>query len=118
MKKRLTAILTVMALMLTGCAGNVTSGTESQPASDAQSGISDNESSDTSSRYEIITATEMAEKMGLGISLGNTMEAYEATDCEKITYEWIPVVGGNEPQDYETCWGCLLYTSPSPRDCS
>lgn len=32
--------------------------------------------------------------MGLGISLGNTMEAYEATDCEKITYEWIPVVGG------------------------
>lgn len=33
MKKRLTAILTVMALMLTGCAGNVTSGTESQPAS-------------------------------------------------------------------------------------
>ena len=73
MKKRLTAILTVMALMLTGCAGNVTSGTESQPASDAQSGISDNESSDTSSRYEIITATEMAEKMGLGISLGNCL---------------------------------------------
>ena len=100
MNKRLTAILTVMALMLTGCAGNVTSGTESQPVSDAQSGISDNESSDTSSapepdasRYEIITATEMAEKMGLGISLGNTMEAYEATDCEKISYEWIPVVG-------------------------
>lgn len=71
-EKRLTAILTVMALMLTGCAGNVTSGTESQPVSDAQSGISDNESSDTSSapepdasRYEIITATEMAEKWGL-----------------------------------------------------
>ena len=85
MKKRLTAILTVTALLLTGCAGNVTSGTESQPVSDTQSGISDNESSDTSSRYEIITATEMAEKMGLGISLGNTMEAYEATDCEKIT---------------------------------
>lgn len=117
MKKRLTAILTVMALMLTGCAGNVTSGTESQPVSDAKSGISDNESSDTSSapepdasRYEIITATEMAEKMGLGISLGNTMEAYEATDCEKITYEWIPVVGGNEPQDYETCWGADVTT--------
>lgn len=117
MKKRLTAILTVTALLLTGCAGNVTSGTESQPVSDAQSGISDNESSDTSSapendasRYEIITATEMAEKMGLGISLGNTMEAYEATDCEKITYEWIPVVGGNEPQDYETCWGADVTT--------
>lgn len=48
--------------------------------------------------------------MGLGISLGNTMEAYEATDCEKITYEWIPVVGGNEPQDYETCWGADVTT--------
>lgn len=71
MKKRLTAILTVTALLLTGCAGNVTSGTESQPTSDVQSDISDNESSDTSSapendasRYEIITATEMAEKWG------------------------------------------------------
>lgn len=122
MKKRLTAILTVMALMLTGCAGNVTSGTESQPTSDVQSDISDNESSDTSSapendasRYEIITATEMAEKMGLGISLGNTMEAYEATDCEKITYEWIPVVGGNEPQDYETCWGSGCYHAGNNR---
>lgn len=48
--------------------------------------------------------------MGLGISLGNTMEAYEATDCEKMSYEWIPVVGGNEPQDYETCWGADVTT--------
>ena len=58
MKKRLTAILTVMALMLTGCAGNVTSGTESQPASDAQSGISDNESSDTCLLYTSDAADE------------------------------------------------------------
>ena len=114
MKKRLTAVLTAMALMLTGCAGNVTSGADGQGT---QSNVSDGTNNGTASvpdtdasSYEIITATEMAEKMGLGISLGNTMEAYEATDCEKMSYEWIPVVGGNEPQDYETCWGADVTT--------
>ena len=117
MKKRLTAVLTAMALMLTGCAGNAAPDTGSQSGQDTQSAVSDNESGNNSSapdtdnsRYQIITATEMAEKMGLGISLGNTMEAYEATDCEKMSYEWIPVVGGNEPQDYETCWGADVTT--------
>ncbi len=56
------------------------------------------------------TANEVAKDMGLGISLGNTMEAYEATDCEKITFEWIPVVGNNTPKDYETCWECVETT--------
>ena len=117
MKKRLTAVLTAMTLMLTGCAGNAAPDTDSQLGQDTQSAVSDNESGDNASvpdtddsRYQIITATEMAEKMGLGISLGNTMEAYEATDCEKMSYEWIPVVGGNEPQDYETCWGADVTT--------
>lgn len=71
MKKRLTAIFTVMALTLTGCAGNVTSGTESQPTSDVQSDISDNESSDTSSapendasRYEITQQPKWLKKWG------------------------------------------------------
>lgn len=58
----------------------------------------------------IITATEAAKSMGIGLNLGNTMEAYEATDCEKITYEWIPVVGENRPVDYETCWGAVPTT--------
>ena len=56
------------------------------------------------------TANEVAKDMGLGISLGNTMEAYEATDCEKITFEWIPVVGNNTPKDYEVCWDCVETT--------
>ena len=56
------------------------------------------------------TANEVAKDMGLGISLGNTMEAYEATDCEKITFEWIPVVGNNTPKDYEVCWECVETT--------
>ena len=57
-----------------------------------------------------ITATEAAKSMGIGLNLGNTMEAYEATDCEKDTYEWIPVVGENRPVDYETCWGAVETT--------
>ena len=32
------------------------------------------------------TAQQVAEDMRLGLNLGNTMEAYEATDCEKITF--------------------------------
>lgn len=58
----------------------------------------------------IITATEAAKNMGMGLNLGNTMEAYNASDCEKITYEWIPVVGENRPVDYETCWGAVPTT--------
>ncbi|MGN1109189.1 MAG: glycoside hydrolase family 5 protein, partial [Oscillospiraceae bacterium] len=59
---------------------------------------------------QIITASEAANRMGMGLNLGNTMEAYEATDCEKITYEWIPTVGENHPVDYETCWGAVETT--------
>lgn len=57
-----------------------------------------------------LTASETAKKMGVGLNLGNTMEAYEATGCEKITFEWIPVVGNNTPADYETCWGAPVTT--------
>ena len=56
------------------------------------------------------TATEIAADMGLGWNLGNTIEAYEATGCEKITFEWIPVIGDNKPSDYETCWGAPVTT--------
>lgn len=57
-----------------------------------------------------LSAAEVAKNMGIGISLGNTMEAYSATDCEKITYEWIPTVGSNTPKNYETCWGAVETT--------
>ena len=50
-------------------------------------------------------ASETATNMGIGINLGNTMEAYDATGCEKISFEWIPTVGSDTPSDYETCWG-------------
>lgn len=56
------------------------------------------------------TAWEVAKNMGIGLNLGNTMEAYDAKDCEQITYEWIPVVGDNTPKDYETCWKAVETT--------
>ena len=59
---------------------------------------------------KIQTAQEVAKNMGIGISLGNTMEAYKSDNCEKITYEWIPTVGNNTPTDYETCWGAVETT--------
>lgn len=57
-----------------------------------------------------LTANEVAREMGVGLNLGNTMEAYEASNCEKKTYEWIPVIGNNTPQSYETCWGAVVTT--------
>lgn len=62
------------------------------------------------SKNPILTAREVAKNMGLGLNLGNTMEAYNAADCEKITYKWIPVIGNNTPTDYETCWGAVKTT--------
>ncbi len=56
------------------------------------------------------TAPEIAADMGIGWNLGNTMEAYQASGCEKITFEWIPVVGDDSPSDYETCWGAPVTT--------
>jgi len=64
----------------------------------------------TTEKEEIQTAREVAKNMGIGLNLGNTMEAYESANCDKITYEWIPTVGKNTPKDYETCWGAVETT--------
>ncbi len=57
-----------------------------------------------------MTAQDYADEMGLGINLGNTMEAYDSTNCESINFTWPPVVGENTPQDYERCWGAEITT--------
>lgn len=57
-----------------------------------------------------MSAWDTAKAMGLGLNLGNTMEAYNASGCEKASYEWIPEVGSNTPQDYETFWGAVKTT--------
>ena len=55
-------------------------------------------------------AAFIAKDMKLGLNIGNTMEAYEAHNCEKASYTWIPVLGSNHPSDYETCWGSPVIT--------
>ena len=56
------------------------------------------------------TAREMADAMGLGLNLGNTMESYEAKNCGDVSYRWIPKAGNNTPGDYETLWHAPVTT--------
>lgn len=85
-KKILSAVMSLLMLVTAGCTAKI-------PADE-----------------NIITATEMAEEMGIGLNLGNTMEAYNASGCETIEYEWIPVCGSNTPSDYESQWGAVITT--------
>ena len=62
------------------------------------------------SSADVITASQMSEEMGIGLNLGNTMEAYNSGGCETIGYEWIPVCGSNTPSDYEKQWGATITT--------
>lgn len=67
-------------------------------------------SENTKDDEKLITASFAAKDMQLGINLGNTMEAYYATDNEKVTYKWIETVGSNTPKEYETFWGAVETT--------
>ncbi len=95
-KKILPLLLTAVMLITAGCTG----GTTDTPDTPDKPDISDG----------VITATQMAEAMGTGLNLGNTMEAYDADGCERIEYEWIPVCGDNKPTDYEKEWGATITT--------
>lgn len=53
-------------------------------------------------------AWEMAEHMGIGINLGNTMEAYWA-DTADLT-GGAQTIGDDTPGNYETCWGAVETT--------
>ena len=85
-KKILSAAISLLMIVTAGCSANI-------PADE-----------------NFITATEMAEEMGIGLNLGNTMEAYNSSGCETVEYEWIPVCGNNTPSDYESCWGAVITT--------
>ncbi len=90
MKKRILAMILCVMAALCGCGQ-----TNSTPEFD---------------KSVSMTASEAAERMEIGLNLGNTMEAYEATNCEKSSYEWIPICGDNTPKDYETRWGAIETT--------
>lgn len=68
------------------------------------------ESADDGVMRPDMTAQQFAYDMGLGINLGNTMEAYYANNCESVTYTWPPAVGSNTPKDYEKYWGAPVTT--------
>lgn len=67
-------------------------------------------SSDNGLMRDSMTAQEFADDMGLGINLGNTMEAYNADNCVSLSYTWPPIIGSNKPRDYESCWGAKITT--------
>lgn len=88
-------ILSAAMLLFTACGASDSSGSSGGTAK---------------AEMRTLTAAQVAKEMGLGWNLGNTMEAYDATNCEKASYKWIPVKGSNKPSDYETCWGAPVTT--------
>lgn len=90
--KRVSALLTVGVLltgtMLTGCG----SGSEF----------------DDGKMRKDMSAMEYADEMGIGINLGNTMEAYWEDKSNKTS--GASVIGEDIPQEYEKCWGAVVTT--------
>lgn len=88
MKKAL-LFLTAAALLCTGCGQTVSDSTANPVRED-------------------MSAADYAADMGLGINLGNTMEAYWE-DLGNTTSGCM-TIGDNTPQNYETCWGAEVTT--------
>lgn len=127
-KRIMSALLCAIMLTTTGCSfsdlssNNIEDPEVSSSQADSSSESDSKGGSDSASEPQTsggvvtpdgltsLTAQEVADTMGIGLNLGNTMEAYDAANCEKITYEWIPTVGSNTPQDYETCWNAVVTT--------
>ena len=100
MKKRIISLLTAFCMVSTVMLC-ISASAES---------TSTNNSSDNGVMRENFTANDAASEMGLGLNLGNTMEAYDATNCEQFSYKWPPIVGSNKATDYEHCWGAPTTT--------
>ena len=103
-RKLLSLMLCTAMLAAAGCSGGTSASGGGADKSTPQT------AAEQTAENEFLSAAETAKAMGIGLNLGNTMEAYNAQNCEKITYEWIPTVGSNVPADYETCWGAVVTT--------
>ena len=55
-----------------------------------------------------LTAMTAAKEMGVGINLGNTMEAFWSDENDLTA--GASTIGENTPQNYETCWGAVVTT--------
>ena len=74
--------------------------------------------SDNGVMRDDMTSWDYVDEMGLGINLGNTMEAYYL-DGEIRKGDWLEkgridsgaqTIGDNKTQNYETCWGAVVTT--------
>ncbi len=84
------ASLTLVSLAFTGCGG----GAESEY--------------DDGKMRKDKSAMDYADDMGVGINLGNTMEAYWEDKNDKTA--GASTIGEDTPQDYEKCWGAVVTT--------
>jgi endoglucanase len=55
-----------------------------------------------------MTSQKFRDEMGVGINLGNTMDAYWSSDSR--TNSGSQLIGQNTPTNYETCWGGRVVT--------
>lgn len=104
----LAAVTAAAALGLTACGENSGEGAGDSAAVSEGSAAEENsqnvtENADDGTVRESLTALEVAELMGNGINLGNTMEAYGRSTLGT----------GAEPTQYETCWGQPVTTQES-----
>ena len=84
----LTAAVLLTSVLLTGCGSG--------------------SASDNGRMRSDLTAASAAQEMGVGINLGNTMEAYWLD--EKDLTAGASTIGDDTPQDYEKCWGAVVTT--------
>lgn len=98
MKKRIISLLTAFCMVSTVMLC-ISASAES---------TSTNNSSDNGVMRENFTANDAASEMGLGLNLGNTMEAYWL-DISNID-SGAQTIGKDTPDEYEKCWGAPTTT--------
>ena len=81
-----------------------------EPSQDADNTATPEPSLDpeTGLMREDFTAMECAMEMGIGLNLGNTFESF--WEDKENSFTGAQTIGGNTPQDYESCWGAPVTT--------
>lgn len=118
-------VMICMILCMTGCrAGEVETGASGQRQEDGTDGLQQDDETETAGSLQdadfrvaagaddvladSMDAWEVAEHMGIGINLGNTMEAFWE-DTANLT-GGAQKIGDGTPACYETCWGAVETT--------
>lgn len=77
-------------------------------ASSLLTGCGSGSSADNGKMRADLTAAQAAQEMGVGINLGNTMEAYWSDEHDLTA--GASTIGDDTPVDYEKCWGAVETT--------